>query len=182
MIIYASNHVDSRRELWLELVVLSDSNELRGKPWIVLGDFNQVLHPTEHSKYSSVNVNRRIREFCNCLLEADLRDLNFRGNTYTWWNKRTAKPVAKKLDRILVNDQWNVDFPSAVATFGSPDFSDHASLSVVLDPLINRPRKSFKFYNYLLKNKEFLPLVSPLWYSFNVVGSVMFRVSQTYCT
>lgn len=106
-----------------------------------------------------MNVDRRTRKFKKCLLEADLVDLNFRGNSFTWWNKRNVKPLAKKLDRVLINDQWLVDFPSAVAMFGLPDFSDHASLSVVLDPQNQKQRKPFKFYNLLLKNHEFIHLI-----------------------
>lgn len=88
------------------------------------------------------------------------------------------RPVAKKLDRILVNDRWHMDFPHVMATFGSPDFSDHASLSLVLEPQVTRLHKPFRFYKFLLTNANFLPMIGHLWFSINVVGSAMFRVSK----
>lgn len=46
-------------------------------------------------------------EFRKCLLESDLADLTFKGNSFTWWNKRKNDLVAKKLDRALINDLWS---------------------------------------------------------------------------
>lgn len=71
---------------------------------MVLGDFNQVLNPGEHSKKLNLNVNKRMRDFRDCLIDSKISDLVFKGNSYTWWNKCVTNPVAKKLDTILVND------------------------------------------------------------------------------
>lgn len=143
-VIYVSNYVEARKEQ----VTLSTSNAVSGKPWLALGDFNQVLSPYEHSRSVNMIVDKRTIEFRQCLLDADLTDLNYRVNTFTWWNKSKTRPVAKKIDRILVNDQWFDVFPSAVAFFGSPDFSDHASLSVILDLLDQKLKKPFKFTTF----------------------------------
>ncbi|CAL9217454.1 unnamed protein product [Arabidopsis halleri] len=69
-------------------------------------------------------------------------------------------------------------YPSSFALFGEPDFSDHASCSVALETGSNRVSRPFKFYNYLLQSENFLPLVCNNWFSFNVVGSAMFRCSK----
>lgn len=133
---------------------------MAGKAWIVLGNFNQVLNPVEHSRPATLNVDRKTREFRECLLNVDLADLTFKGNTFTWWNKSRTRPVAKKLDRILVNSQWSVAFPSLHAFFGEPDFSDHAPCGVSLQSDNLKEKRPFKFYNFLLQNKDFLPLVA----------------------
>lgn len=176
--VYASNSVEERKLLWSELEAISSTQAVRGKPWIVLGDFNQVLQPQEHSKAATLNIDTRTREFRNCLLNAELFDLNFRGSTYTWWNKRKSAPVAKKIDRVLVNDLWLDLFPDSVAEFGPPDFSDHAPATVVLNPQSQRAHGPFKFFNYLLKNKDFVTDLAYHWYSSNVTGSAMLRVSK----
>ena len=123
-------------------------------------------------------MDKRIRELNQCLLDANLEDLNYRGTTFTWWNKRKLDPLAKKLDRCLVNDDWYNAFPSSVAPFGSPVFSDHAAISICLQPDRIRAKKPFKFYNFLLKNSDFLVTVFTSWFSFNVTGSAMSRVSR----
>jgi hypothetical protein len=177
-IVYASNDESTRYELWTELVDLSTSQSLFGKAWIVLGDFNQTLVPSEHSNPHDLNVDRRMRDFRGCLEAADIFDLVYRGTTYTWWNKSKIRPVAKKLDRILVNHHWLNVFPESLATFGAPDFSDHACCGVVLKQDRLRVRTAFKFYNYLLLNHDFLPLIACHWFSCNITGSDMFRLSH----
>lgn len=177
-IVYASNCHDEMKELWDSIMQVGASLPSNGKPWIVLGDFNQTLSPEEHSLNSSSKIDKRMRLFRDCLLEADLQDLNFRGNTFTWWNKSKLRPIAKKLDRALVNDDWGNSFPTAVATFESPDFSDHSPISISLSvssPTIKRP---FRFFNFLLQNNEFLPMIAEKWFSINVTGSAMLRVSK----
>lgn len=52
-----------------------------------------------------------ISEFRNCLLSADLFDLSFRENLYTWWNNQVVNPIAKKLDRVMVNGNWLIFLP-----------------------------------------------------------------------
>ncbi|KAG7547838.1 Reverse transcriptase domain [Arabidopsis suecica] len=176
--VYAANEEGLRKDLWKELMNLASSQAVGQKPWIVLGDFNQVLHPWEHSKAVATNVGRRIRDFRNCLYECELDDLVYSGNTFTWWNKSSTTPVAKKIDRILVNDCWTAMFPSAFAVFGEPDFSDHACCGVVLRDDSQRTRRPFRFFNYLLHNPHFVDLIREQWYSINAVGSAMFRVSK----
>jgi len=144
----------------------------------MLGDFNQVLFSQEHSNPPSLNVDRRMREFGSCLNDTEISDLVFKGNTFTWWNKSSSRPVAKKLDRILANDAWCDLYPSSHGVFGNLDFSDHVSCGVVLEADGVRAKRPFKFYNFLLKNEEFLNVVADIWFSINVVGSYMFRVSK----
>lgn len=77
-----------------------------------------------------------------------------------------------------MNDEWGLSFPSAVASFGLHDFSDHAPICVRLDtpsPAIKRP---FRFFNFLLQSSDFLPLIAVNWFSFNVTRSAMLRVSK----
>ncbi|KAJ4910603.1 Uncharacterized protein Rs2_05224 [Raphanus sativus] len=161
-----------------EISSLVSVQGLDSKPWMLVGDFNQIREPAEHSKPRSLNLDKRMRDFNQCLLEANLEDLNFRGSSFTWWNKQKSSPIAKKLDRCLVNDAWYFTFPSAVVFFGSPDFSDHAVAAISLEPDRARVKKPFRFYNFLTKNPQFLVMVCENWFSFNVIGSAMFRVSK----
>lgn len=177
-VVYASNDPTDRSALWKDILTLSASHALDSKPWMIVGDFNQIRDPSEHSQPPTLNMDKRIREFNQCLSDANLDDLNYRGTTYTWWNKRKRSPLAKKLDRCLVNDEWYNSFPSSVVFFGSPDFSDHAAVSITLDPQRIRSKKPFRFYNFILQNSDFLPAVCASWFSFNVTGSAMYRVAK----
>lgn len=81
--IYASNSDEKRRELWEELVELSASHFVDDKPWIVLGDFNQIIHPLEYSNLISLNVGRNIIDFRDCLIDDELSGLVFKVNSFT---------------------------------------------------------------------------------------------------
>ena len=177
-VIYAANDVADRSALWSEINTLAVSHRLDSKPWLVIGDFNQIRGPAEHSKLPTLNMDKKIRDFNKCLLDASLDDLNYRGTTFTWWNKRKLSPLAKKLDGALVNDEWYYMFSASVAFFGSPDFSDHAVITIILEPTKVRLKKPFKFYNFLIKNQDFLATVFTSWFSFNITGSTMYRVSK----
>ncbi|XP_010507487.1 PREDICTED: uncharacterized protein LOC104784120 [Camelina sativa] len=142
-IIYASNDEGQRKELWAELVSITNSQLMLNKPWIVLGDFNQTLNPDEHSSPATLNVDPKTRDFRDCLLEADLSDMTFKGSTFTWWNKSKTRLIAKKLDRVLVNSHWFTVYPASFAVFGEPGFSDHASCGVTLDTGTIKEKRPF---------------------------------------
>ncbi|KAL5798421.1 hypothetical protein ACOSQ2_003241 [Xanthoceras sorbifolium] len=56
-----------------------------------------------------------------CLLDIDLFDLPFKGSLYTWSNRRDSEQIiARKLDRVLVNDSWLATFPNSEADFTGP--------------------------------------------------------------
>uniref|UniRef100_A0A0D3DIZ0 Endonuclease/exonuclease/phosphatase domain-containing protein n=1 Tax=Brassica oleracea var. oleracea TaxID=109376 RepID=A0A0D3DIZ0_BRAOL len=103
-------------------------------------------------------------EFSDCLLQMGLFDLRYQGMFNTWMNKQPDLPIAKKLDRLLVNQAWINSFPSSSALFLPHDFSDHTPC--VLDlamPLPISGTKPFKFFNYLTKHPKFLVTVEEAW-------------------
>lgn len=46
--IYASNVAEDHNDLWIELLQLHSSLNLAAIPWIIGGDFNQILYGSEH--------------------------------------------------------------------------------------------------------------------------------------
>ena len=177
-IVHASNDDEQRMELWQELVNLSVDSKIINKPWIILGDFNQILHPEEHSRPPTLNIDTKTRLFRETLLEADLADLTYKGPKFTWTNKSKTHLVAKKLDRVFVNDDWISLNPYSIPIFGEPDFSDHAVCGVLLKHVSVRDKRPFRFYNFLLHNEQFMDHLTDLWHSANVSGSTMFTIAK----
>ncbi|XP_010507041.1 PREDICTED: uncharacterized protein LOC104783602 [Camelina sativa] len=118
--VYALNEESVRRHLWAELLSVATDPRVSGKPWSVLGDFNQTLDHSDSSISPNPNTDLPTRLFWDCLLHAELADLTYRGCSFTWWNKRSTNPIAKKLDRILVNEDWYLKFPSSFGMFDQP--------------------------------------------------------------
>ena len=174
--IYAYNCKYSRRQLWEELRTVANDPILNGKPWTALGDFNQILHPQESST-GSTRISRGIADFRDCVLDSGIFDLSMRGNALTWWNNQEISPIAKKLDRVLVNDHWQLKFPNAYAYFGEPLFSDHSPSCIIFGER-TKSKKHFMISHFLLSHPDFLTRVAIKWHEHYVPGTAMFSLSR----
>lgn len=118
-------------------------------------------------------------DFRECTRTAGLFDLSFRENIFTWWNKQEGKSIAKKLDRILVNDKLQLIFPLSYSYFGDMEVSDHSPGALVLGSS-KRSKKPFKVSHFLLHHKEFLPRVRAHWQNTWINGTTMFVLSKKF--
>ncbi|KAF7814603.1 reverse transcriptase [Senna tora] len=109
--IYASPTLEIRKCLWNNLVNVSKHNSL---PWVVCGDFNEMLHQDEKWGGNPASLNR-IKEFKECVEKSELTDLWFIGQKYTWFNKRSdGAMIFERIDRFLANAEWIQLFPEAL--------------------------------------------------------------------
>lgn len=151
--VYGLNTGDQRKILWQELQDHFDSPIIRSKPWIIFGDFNETLDMEEHSRVEDNPViTSGMRDFQEAVNYCSLTNMSSHGPLYTWWNKREADPIMKKLDRVMVNDVWLQAFPQAYSVFEAGGCSDHAHCRINLngeEEGSKRKRKPFKFVNVL---------------------------------
>ena len=104
-------------------------------------------------------------------------DLRYGGDLYSWCNKQLDNPIMKKLDRVLVNQEWILKFPNSGANFLSPILSDHSVCMVFGDFSSSRCKSSFKFFDFWTDFDEFFSVVAQVWQS-NVSGSLFQVVSK----
>lgn len=164
--IYAANTADERKLLWNSLVDMKHNLSLHSSPWIIGGDFNEIIHCAEHSSPSFSTIIPQMIDFRTCLDDLEIRDLRFHGPPFTWTNKQPDDPIAKKLDRVLVNEDWLITFPNSLAHFQPPVISDHTPAVIPLDTTAHvAGTKPFKFFNYLTSHPDFLSTVLEGWES-----------------
>lgn len=123
--IYEEPARNQRHKTWDLLRHLSRDVNL---PWCLVGDFNNVTSQLD-KKGGAVYPDHLVEGFNNCLLETELQDLDIIGHQFTWERGRnTDQWIDIRLDRVLVNTQWNNMFnlTKVYNLEGSP--SDHSPL------------------------------------------------------
>ena len=83
-VVYASPKIVERQLLWDNLSTISSLHAL---PWVIVGDFNEVLVGEDKFGGRTVNINRALR-FQECLNTYKMIDIGFFGAHYTWSNNR----------------------------------------------------------------------------------------------
>ncbi|KAJ9564376.1 hypothetical protein OSB04_000342 [Centaurea solstitialis] len=154
--VYAPQRAIEKNLLWddikRELLRTSDV------AWIVCGDFNEVRSAEERkgSKFDSRGANC----FNDFIVAANLTDLRLGGRKFTWMNADCTK--LSKLDRFLVNSDFNSLWPEANALALPRVFSDHCPILLETRTCDFGPIP-FKFFNSWLLNPELENLVKEKW-------------------
>lgn len=168
--VYGLNDYASRRILWADLLATSGDSST---PWIIMGDFNAVRRMSESIGGSSLWPQWK-SDLDTLIQQAELDDLRFSGHMLTWNNKQEEALIWRKLDRVLINAQWDSLFPSSQASFLPPGLSDHSPMLVqVFDP--PKIKKPFRFFDFWVDHLNFLNVVPSSWND-HVIGSPMFQL------
>ena len=126
---YGHLETSKRYISWHFLDTLSTQCNL---PWVVLGDFNEILFSNEKLGGVVCEV-KQIVAFRECLNRCGLVDLGFIGQKYTWCNERFGGERTKlRLDRAVANEEWMLRFPDARVFHSSMSISDHCLIKLSL--------------------------------------------------
>lgn len=145
---YSSNHIDvtvgvdsqwrftgvyrfpednNKWKTWRMIEYLANLSSL---PWMLLGDFNEILYDFE-KRGGNLKREYRMTEFCDCLEKCGLHDMGFVGQVYTWSNKQSGGDnIQERLDRGVASVDWSERFPSARVSHLTRVLSDHCPLFV----------------------------------------------------
>ncbi|XP_010468638.1 PREDICTED: uncharacterized protein LOC104748739 [Camelina sativa] len=107
-----------------------------------------------------------------------LSDLSSRGALYMWKNNQPDNPILRKLDKVLVNDQWRDSFPEAIAILDPPGDSDHSLALVHTSSHIQTSKKSFKYFSFLSTHPKFKEVIDAAWSEESGTGSALFILAQ----
>lgn len=101
--------------------------------WVVGGDLNEILWDSE-KKGGPSRATGLMDNFRVALSDCNLRDLGFRGDIFTWCNRRPGLTrVFERLDRFLGNDAFHDLFPHFQVLNLDWQCSDHRPTSLCLD-------------------------------------------------
>ncbi|XP_074303968.1 uncharacterized protein LOC141638454 [Silene latifolia] len=157
--VYAYNGTQERKELWEKIYQIK--NQTQG-PWVICGDFNTVLSPTE--RLGGHSTEEEIEDFKQCVDECEVMDCPASRSLYTWCNKQDPSTrVYSRLDRVLVNQMWLTDNPLAYAHFYCEGTFDHTPCVVQEQCDGHKKRRSFKYLNMWSQSVDFKSCVQEHW-------------------
>ncbi|KAF5463276.1 hypothetical protein F2P56_019199 [Juglans regia] len=135
------------------------------EPWLVLGDFNELLSAHEKSG-GNPRPEKQLSAFREVVDVCRLRDLGFSGPMLTWSNRRAGdKCIRERLDHCLVNSMWWACFPNARVTHGVVAYSDHLPIWLNLEgaSASHNSQKSFKFEAMWVGEVECEEIIKGVW-------------------
>ncbi|KAK9938018.1 hypothetical protein M0R45_014779 [Rubus argutus] len=142
-----------------------------GTPWLVIGDFNELLWSFEKEGGAPWNP-RRCHYLKNFVDSNNLLDIGYNGARFTWYRKEFGNFVIKeRLDMGLINDDWLLLWPNSCITHLSLITSDHCRLLFNSSPILEKKKKSFEFESFWADDVECLPLVQQNWNTASLLPS-----------
>nr|XP_016471965.1 PREDICTED: uncharacterized protein LOC107794026 [Nicotiana tabacum] len=158
--VYAKCSSLDRLELWDNLYYLAADMEL---PWVIGGDFNVVLH--EDEKIGGLLVYPpEVEDFSFFVNSCGLFDTDYKGSPFTWWNRRSNEEcIFNRLDKIFVNQPFQILFPNIEAEHLIRTGSDHAPLLMNCREEAQQSVKPFKFLNFWTTHTTFTDVVKQNW-------------------
>ncbi|KAH0652632.1 hypothetical protein KY289_030310 [Solanum tuberosum] len=144
------------------------------KPWLIIGDFNSILHAEDRLGGNPVSF-AEVVDFAKCVEDCGLIELPHHGNQYTWSDKGNEERIYSKIDWALINDEWLTSMPSSKATFLPEGISDHCPIKITLTEERLRMQRSFLYCNAWGQAPQFQSLVKAGW-EVTIQGCKMFQV------
>lgn len=137
--VYGPTH-DDRKKLFLTEV--SQACSSHNYPMLIGGDFNILRFSSEKNKNFKAN---KFSDMFNLIINShELRDIHINGGLYTWSNNQ-SDPTLEKLDRILINEEWEKIFPLTNIRKIPRYLSDHNPLILSSEQENTTKSKTFLF-------------------------------------
>ncbi|GKC72432.1 RNA-directed DNA polymerase, eukaryota, reverse transcriptase zinc-binding domain protein, partial [Tanacetum coccineum] len=125
-----------------------------------MGDFNVTLKPKEHSNGGS-GCSVDMQEFSDIANQLEVDDMCYSGFHFTWTKslRNPTNSTLKKVDRILVNESFILQYCRAHMIFLPYLVSDHSVGLLIFPYGLPKKLKSFRFANYTADKHEFLETI-----------------------
>ena len=175
---YGNPIAHRRRESW---ALLDKLDSMMTLPWLLMGDFNEILSSDERSG-ESAGSQRSMFEFGEVINRCSLVDLGYHGYPFTWENGRDAEAyIQKRLDRAVASTSWMSMFPLCTLDHLQSSYSDHVPILLHTDlgkrqACIRRhPRKFEEKWSI---HPECEKIIQKVWDQVNPDGSPMYAICE----
>ncbi|XP_029146874.1 uncharacterized protein [Arachis hypogaea] len=158
--VYGSPQATNRVELWSHLL---DIGLCIQDPWVVVGDFNDIL--SVHEVKGGNFYSNRSSIFASTLDSCGLFYLTTSGRRFTWFCKiQRNKEIVKRLDRACCTTEWRLLFPEAFVEVLSRSHSDHCPLLIRCQEVpIKKGNQPFRFQAAWATHPDYKAIVQKSW-------------------
>lgn len=160
--VYGEAQVNERYKTWDMMRGIVGANDV---PWLVLGDFNEVLYAHEHDGVGN-RSQAQMDAFRDALDTCGLSDIGYMGNPWTFEKKVVGGTYTRvRLDRGVANPAWTLAFPSATLEHKTAATSDHVPLYIqyVHENACSRAPWRFKYELAWERDSGLAPVVQHAW-------------------
>lgn len=143
-------------------------NAARRRPWLCLGDFNEVLMECE-KEGGLPRTQGSMDRFREALEECGLVDLGFEGDPFTWRNNSHTLEgyIRERLDRAVACGEWTARFSLYRVRNGEPRHSDHRPIIVDTETVLPRRgeqgQHGFRFEASWVEEEQCAHVVGNAW-------------------
>ncbi|KAA3455882.1 reverse transcriptase [Gossypium australe] len=133
-------------------------------PWLVGGDFNDILFAHE-KKGGNPGEEARMEAFRRTLEDCSLCDISFSGTWFTWERGRILeRNIRERLDRGVATNSWCQSFPNYSLRHLPHSFSNHSPL--LIDTAVERKRRvsnRFRFESWWVLEETCEAEIRKIW-------------------
>ncbi|XP_062089172.1 uncharacterized protein LOC133795731 [Humulus lupulus] len=149
--VYGLNTTDERKSLWVDLLNL----KFPMKPWLLLGDFNEVFNSEDRVGGNPISMND-LTDASLWQAQVHVEALKRSGSNFTWSNNQDgASRIYSRIDHAFANEEWHDIFPNSTIHFAWEAISDHCSCVVAATVSEKIGLKPFRYYNFWVEHPEF---------------------------
>lgn len=106
-------------------MVLLELTNSSNVPWVIMGDFNDLLSKEEKSG-GIPHPNWLYQGFRKAIVDSNLSDISMTSHKLTWSRDRwTVNFLDERLDRAITNPRWHSRFASTTLTNVAAPIYDH---------------------------------------------------------
>ncbi|XLR25102.1 hypothetical protein S83_053002 [Arachis hypogaea] len=161
---YGNPDAANKKKSW---DLLSSLGQSQNMPWLVFGDFNQILEQKEKTGGLPVTYSQ-MKGFQEVLQMNQLLDLGFVGHSFTWTNNQPGEMnIQERLDRAVATIDWKEAFPETIVRHLQRYRSDHCPLLIDVTGQENKRRRNrpniFRFEEMWLQNQECKEVICKSW-------------------
>lgn len=153
--IYGPPALENRADYWNKLSAIGQG---RDDPWLLTGDFNDILHNGEKVG-GPVRFEGSFTAFRSFVTQNGLWDLKHTGELLSWRGHRHTHFIRSRLDRSMGNCAWSEAFPMGRCRYLRFEGSDHRPLISYFNANRVKKRGLFRFNRSLTEQEEVTQVV-----------------------